>query len=126
MSMMLIALLAVLLPAPQTEAAQTANTMQPDVDQLVRAAEGLAGTWPSQPPPPIPEVANVARHGKAVVPLLMALLSDDPHAERDRKRWKVQQQVALTLSQIYSESQHCGRTYCDGDPPERSARVKDG
>ena len=98
MSMMLIALLAVVLPALQPEAAQTANTMQPDVDRLVRAAEGLAGTWPAQPPPPIPEVAIVARHGKAVVTLLMALLSDDPHAERDRKRWKVQQQVALTLS----------------------------
>jgi len=40
MSMLLIALLAVLLPALQTEAAQTANTMQPDVDRLVRAAEG--------------------------------------------------------------------------------------
>jgi hypothetical protein len=35
---------------------------------------------------------------------------------------KVQQQVTLTLSQIYSESQHCGRTYCDGDPPERIGR----
>ena len=68
----------------------------------------------------------MARHGKAVVPLLMALLSDDPNAERDRKRWKVQQQVALTLSRIYSESQHCGRTYCDGDPPERIARVREG
>jgi hypothetical protein len=121
MAMMVIALLAVLLPALQTETAQTA-TMQADVDRLVRAAEGLGGTWPSQPPPPVREVAIVARHGKAVVPLLMVLLSDDPYAERDRKRWKVQQQVTLTLSQIYSESQHCGRTYCDGDPPERIGR----
>jgi HEAT repeat protein len=126
MSMMLIALLVVLLPALQTEAAQTASTMQSDVDRLVRAAESLAGTWPSQSPPAIPEVAIVARHGKAVVPLLMVLLSDDPDAERDPKRWKVQQQVALVLSRIYSESQHCGRTYCDGDPPERIARVKEG
>jgi len=70
MAMMLIALLAVFLPALQTETAQTA-TMQSDVDRLVRAAEGLAGTWPSQPPPPVPEVAIVAGHGKAVVPLLM-------------------------------------------------------
>ena len=76
--------------------------MQSDVDRLVRAAEGLEGTWPSQPPPPVPEVAIVARHGKAVVPLLMALLFDDPHAERDRKRWKVQQQVTLTLSRSHS------------------------
>jgi HEAT repeat protein len=126
MSMMSIVVLVVLLPLFQTEAVQTASTMQPDVDRLVRAAETLAGTWPSQPPPPIPDVAIVARHGKAVVPLLMVLPSDDPHAERDRKRWKVQQQVALTLSQIYSESQHCGRTYCDGDPPERIGRVRAG
>jgi len=126
MSMILIVLLVVLLLPVQTGAAQTASTMQPDVDRLVRAAEKLAGTWPSQAPPAIPEVAIVARHGKALVPLLMALLSDDPDAERDRKRWKVQQQVALTLSRIYSESQHCGRTYCDGDPPERIARVRAG
>ena len=86
----------------------------------------LAGTWRSQPPPPVPEVAIVARHGKAVVPLLMALLSDDPHAERDRERWKVQQQVSLALCAIYSESQHCGRTYCDGDPPERIGHVRTG
>ena len=125
MSMMLMALLAVGLPALQTGTVQTA-TMQSDMDRLVRAAEGLAGTWPLQPPPPIPEVAIVARHGKAVVPLLMALVSDDPHAERDRRRWKVQQQVALTLSQIYSESQHCGRTYCDGDPPKRIGHVRAG
>lgn len=126
MSMMLIALVVVPLQPSQTGATQTVTTMQPDVDRLVRAAEKLAGTWPSQPPPPIPEVAIVARHGKAVVPLLMVLLSDDPNAERDRKRWKVQQQVALTLCRIYSESQHCGRTYCDGDPRERIARVRDG
>jgi HEAT repeat protein len=100
--------------------------MQTDVNQLVRAAETLTGTWPSQAPPPVPEVAVVARHGKPVVPLLMALLSDDPDAERDRKRWKVQQQASLALCRIYSESQHCGRTYCDGNPPERIGRVKDG
>ena len=27
---------------------------------------------------------------------------------------------------IYSESTHCGRTYCDGDPPERIAQVRKG
>jgi hypothetical protein len=44
MAMMLIAPLAVVLPALQTETAQTA-TMQSDVDRLVRAAEGLEGPW---------------------------------------------------------------------------------
>jgi hypothetical protein len=51
--MMLIALLVVLLPPLQTGATRTASTMQPDVDRLVRAAEKLAGTWPTQPPPAI-------------------------------------------------------------------------
>jgi HEAT repeat protein len=126
MSMTLIALLVALLPPFQTGATPTVSSMQADVDRLVRAAEKLTGTWPSQPPPPIPEVAVVASHGKAVVPLLVALLSDDPNAERDLKRWKVQQQVSLVLGRIYSESQHCGRTYCDGDPPERIGRVREG
>ncbi len=125
MWMMSMALLTVLL-APLQTAATSTGTMRRDVDRLVRAAENVTGTWPSQPPPPIPEVAVVASHGKGVVPLLIGLLSDDPKAERDRKRWTVQQQVALTLCRIYSESQHCGRTYCDGDRPERIARVKDG
>ncbi len=110
----------------QTGAAQTPSTMAPDVDRLVRAAGTLADTWPTQPPPAIPEVAIVARHGRAVVPLLTDLLSDDPHAERDRKRWQAQQQVSLALSRIYSESAHCGRIYCDGDPPERIAHVRQG
>lgn len=126
MLMTLLALLVALLLPLQTGAVQTTSSMQADVSRLVRAAEKLTGAWPSQPPPAIPEVAIVARHGKAVVPMLMALLSDDPNAERDRKRWKVQQQVALTLSRIYSESQHCGRTYCDSDPPARIARVRQG
>jgi hypothetical protein len=123
---MLMALFVVLLPPLQTTAAQTASAMQADVDRLVRAAEQLTGTWPLRPPPAIPEVAQVARHGRAVVPLLVTLLSDDLNAERDRKRWKVQQQIALTLSSIYAESPHCGRSYCDGDPPERIARVRAG
>lgn len=124
--MSMIALLVVLLPLLQTATTQTTNTLQADVDVLVRAAEKLSGTWPSQPPPAIPEVAIVAGHGKAIVPLLMVLLSDDPNVERDHQLWKVQQQVSLTLSRIYAESQHCGRIYCDGDPPERIARVRDG
>jgi hypothetical protein len=123
---MLIALLVALLPLLQTGANPDVSSMQADVDRLVRAAETVTGTWPSQPPPPVPEVAVVTRHGKAVVPLLMALLSDDPNAERDRKRWKVQQQVSLVLGRIYSVSPYCGRTYCDGDPPERIGRVKAG
>jgi HEAT repeat protein len=124
--MLLMALLVALLPSPQTGTPLASSPGQEDLDRLVRAAEQLTGLWPSQAPPPIPEVALVARHGKRVAPSLVALLSDDPSVEHDRKRWKVQQQLALALCRIYSESQHCGRAYCDGDPPERIGRVKEG
>src|SRR5689334_1275486 len=103
---------------------QPGGSMQADVDRLVQAAERLDQAWPSQPPPPLPEVSVVAHHGRAVVPLLVSLLSDDPNAERERTHWRVQQQVTLALCRIYSESEHCGQTYCDGDPPERIGRVK--
>jgi hypothetical protein len=127
MSLILIALLTAL-SISQSEAKAPNPSMKVDVEQLVRAAERLTDAWPSQPPPPIPEVAVVARHGKPVVPLLTGLLSDDPNIERDRKRWKVQQQVSLALCDIYMRSTGCGcgRIYCDGDPPERVGLVKEG
>ena len=100
--------------------------MKADVARLVAAAERLTDVWPGQPPPAVPEVAVVARHGKAVISLLTALLSDDPELARDRPRWNVQQQATLALSRVYSESAYCGRTYCDGDPPERIANVRKG
>jgi len=79
----------------------------------------LAVAAPLRPSPKSPSWAATER----LLSLLVVLLSDDPNAERDRKRWRVQQQLALTLCRIYSESEHCGRSYCDGDPPERIARV---
>src|SRR5262245_1827542 len=103
---------------------QADGNVQDDVDRLVWAAEQLKGIWPSQPPPPIPDVARVARHGRPVTPLLFGLLSDDPNLPRDDKRWKVQQQVTLALSRIYSEPPHCGRIYCDGDRAERIGQIK--
>jgi HEAT repeat protein len=108
------------------EPAQQPSAVKADIERLIAAAEKLTGTWPSQPPPPVPEVALVARHGKQVTPLLLELMSDDPAIERDRRRWQVQQQAALTLCEIYAESDHCGRTYCDGDPAERIGHVKSG
>jgi len=122
------ALIAVIVPLLLSSQAGIAvsRDMQADVDRLVGAAEKLTGVWPSQPPPPIREVNAVARHGRPVAPLLVSLLSDDPAVERDRPRWKVQQQAALALSRIYAEPQPCGRSYCDGDPEERIAHVKAG
>ena len=102
------------------------NSVEADVEQLVRAARTLTGVWPSQAPPPIREVALVVRHGTRATPALVALMSDDANAEGDRQRWKVPQQAALALCRIYSQTSHCGRAYCDGDPPERIANVKSG
>ena len=126
MSITAVVLGAVLLPPLQTRVVPSVGVMQADVERLVRAAEIPSRRWPSQPPPPIPEVAIVARHGTAVVPHLVSLLSDDPDVERDRKRWEVQQQATLALGRIYAESPHCGRTYCDGDSRERIAGVRRG
>src|SRR5262245_40713232 len=100
--------------------------LKADVDRFVQAAQQLKGTWPSQAPPPVREVALVARHGRRVTPMLFALLSDDSNIQRDDKRWKVQQQVTLALSRIYSEPPVCGRIYCDDDPPERIGQIKAG
>jgi HEAT repeat protein len=122
----IVVLLAVVLRPIPTGAAQTTSSMVPDVDRLVRAAGTLVDTWPAQPPPAVPEVTMVARHGRAVVPLLMTLLADPAKSESDRQRWKAQQQVSLALSAIYSEPAHCGRIYCDGDPPERIAHLRAG
>lgn len=115
-----IALLQVSTPQPVD------TNLRTDVDHLVLAAQQLMGTWPSQPPPPVPEVALVVRHGRRVTPLLIALLSDDPNAQSDSRRWKVQQQATLALARIYSEPVQCGRTYCDGDRPERVGQIKAG
>jgi HEAT repeat protein len=115
-------LVAVLLS--QATTTSTADPLQPDVDRLVLAAGRLTGTWPLQAPPPIAEVGMVARHGRRVVPLLVTLLIEDSNV--DRKRWKVAQQATLALCRLYSESRHCGRTYCDDDLPERIAHVKEG
>lgn len=115
----------------------SSGAMQADVEALVRAASDEKETWSKQPPLPVRQVAAVARHGRAVVPLLVALLPDtvnDPAdrstfargATADRSRWRVQQQVTLALSAIYDETPHCGRVYCDGDDPRRNAGVKQG
>lgn len=104
MSMTLVLVLVALLGSedsgplvPQTGSRVAPGSMEDDVARLVHEAGKLTGMWPSQPPPPIPEVDVVARHGRSVTPLLVALLSDDPNAEGDRPRWKVQQQAALAL-----------------------------
>ena len=64
-----IALLVVALIVPQSGNLPGLTPVEEDVARLVRAAETSTGTWPAQAPPPIPEVAVVARHGKRATPL---------------------------------------------------------
>jgi HEAT repeat protein len=103
-------------------ATSSSAAMKADIDALVRTAPLVTETWIRQTPPPVREVTAVVRHGRGVAPLLLALLPDaDIH---DTSRWRVQQQVTLALSAIYEQSPHCGRVYCDGDNPQRHARIK--
>ena len=103
-------------------ATSSSAEMKADVDALVRTAPLLTATWIKQTPPPVREVKAVVRHGRAVAPLLLALLPDAD--VNDASRWRVQQQATLALSAIYVVSPHCGRVYCDGDDPQRLARIK--
>jgi HEAT repeat protein len=86
-------------------------------------AAKLTGRWPPAAAARR-EVSIVARHGRAAVPLLLDLLSDDRTPAR-RRALEGQQRIARAEPHLLRWP-HCGRTYCDGDPPERIARVKAG
>jgi hypothetical protein len=93
MAMMLIALLAVVLPALQTETAQTA-TMQSDVDRLARAAEGLEAA---------------ANNRGAIAELEMWLTHDDRHL-RDNVAF-----VLRRLDEAFLFAQSIDATSYDGN-----------
>jgi hypothetical protein len=106
---------------PQRE--QPTPEMKADVARLVAHANRLKRLWPWQPP--VPEVDRVARHGKTVAPLLVALIGDDPDLpEPDRPEWRVQQQAALALCRIYGVRDECGHVYCNRASREQNKRVK--
>jgi hypothetical protein len=99
--------------------------MKADVARLVSAAEELERLWPWQGP--IPEVARVVGHGKAIAPMLTVLLEaapDDPSRSGRRIEWRVQQQAAIALCRIFHVSEECGHIYCNRATPEVNASVK--
>ena len=107
------------------ESAQQPSAMKADVGRLVRAAEKLERLWPWQGP--IPEVARVVGHGKAIAPMLTVLLEKDPDGPSGSGRridWRVQQQAAIALCRIFHVSEECGRIYCNRATPEVNASVK--
>jgi HEAT repeat protein len=99
-------------------------TVDADVQRMVTAAQRLTGEWPAQPPPELPEVRAVARHGRQAAPALLAPLPDVPDSNLPSSRLKVLQQATLALGRIYSVPVHCGIVYCDGNTLERSAPIK--
>jgi hypothetical protein len=98
--------------------------MKADLGRLVARAETLNTLWPWQGP--IPEVQLVVRHGKAVAPSLLALLADDPDDDTvdPVMNWRLQQQVALALCQLYGVPAECGHVYCHRSSRERNQEVK--
>jgi hypothetical protein len=109
---MLIQFIAVTaLAAGVNQSAQPMAAMKSDVNRLVARAEKLKLLWPWQGP--IPEVRRVARHGKRVAPLLVALLDDDPGFDPGGLDERVQQQAALALCHIFGVSEDCGHVYCN-------------
>ena len=97
--------------------------MRADVDRLVARAAALNSLWPWMAA--YPEIDRVVRHGKAVAPLLVALLAVDPHEpEPEMADWRVQQNAALALCRIYKVSEECGHVYCNRTSREVNKGVR--
>ena len=82
---------------PQRE--QLTPQMKRDVARLVASAKTLKRLWPWEPARP--EVAQVARHGKTVAPMLIDLIEDDPdRMDGEGTDWHVQQQAAIGRAHV--------------------------
>ena len=120
--MLLVLILTV--AAASGQAIDATPAMKADLERLVARAEKLNTLWPWQGP--IPEIQLVVRHGKAVAPSLLALLADDPDDDTVDPvvNWRLQQQVALALCQLYGVPAECGHVYCHRSSRERNQEVK--
>ena len=120
--MLLVLILTV--AAASSQAIDATPAMKADLERLVARAEKLNTLWPWQGP--IPEIQLVVRHGKAVAPSLLALLADDPDDDTVDPvvNWRLQQQVALALCQLYGVPAECGHVYCHRSSRERNQEVK--
>jgi hypothetical protein len=120
----------------QSVTGQQPSVMRNDVARMVRAAHALDRLMPWSKP--VAEVDRVVRHGKAVVPLLIALLPDDPddpalsYDQWDEEKilagqqfdWNVQQHAAVALCRIYRISSSDCAMYSSRATREQNKSVK--
>lgn len=115
----LVALLAISPGWPDEPSAY--RVLQADVARLVIAAQKRSILWPWQPPEP--EVAVVASHGKAIAPLLVELLVENPESI-EGANLHVQQHAALALCKIYGVPEGGGHVYMNRALSEENSKVK--
>jgi hypothetical protein len=126
----------VLIVVGTAASAQQPSTMQNDVARMVRAAHKLHRLMPWSSP--VVEIDRVVRHGKAIAPLLIVLLPDDPgDPDLSYEHWDegailagkqfdsfVEQQAAVALCRIYQVPSTDCRMYLNRATRERNKSVK--
>jgi len=109
------------LPISTFAAGSLEDEMRAAVANLIAAAQKRTTLWPWKAAEP--QVAVVASYGRAIAPLLVVHLSDDPDSA-EGVDWNVQQQVALALCKIYGVTEEGGHVYSNRAAPNINARVK--
>ena len=96
--------------------------MRADVKKLVDAASKHEMLWPWEES--APEVLKVAAYGKAVAPMLLELLCDNPGEDFNCVDIRVQQHAALALCNIYGVDDSPGHIYMNRASIADNAQVK--
>jgi hypothetical protein len=123
MSRLLACAAAILALSQTAPPSKPAAGMQADVDRLAARAGEMDRLWPWMAADR--EIDRVARHGRAVAPLLVAFLAKDPHEPPpEMADLRVQQHAALALCRIYKVSEECGHVYCNRTTREVNKGVR--
>ena len=113
-----LAALGILLPGPVHP-----QGLEADVQHLLDHARELDTAWPWKGP--IPEVRDVAKHGKSAAPILVKQLRYGPHQEFFGWDLHVEQQVELALCMIFGYQPVSGETvYGIRSSDEKNGMIK--